>query len=270
MGGFRLIRRSEWKVRALTNLDGKTIIITGAARGIGAETAGQAITAGANVVVADVLVEEGQALVAELGDRARFIELDVTSEPAWAEAVALAERELGPLTGLVNNAGVSTGAPFDTETLEHFRKVLDINLVGVFLGMRAVMPSLRAGGAGSIVNISSAAGLMGLALTGSYGASKWGVRGLTKVAAVENGTANVRVNSVHPGMTFTPMTSRIGIAEGPGNYPNTPMGRVGVPSEIAAAIIFLLSDAASYITGAEIAVDGGWTAGPTVKYVMGQ
>ncbi|MGY0502962.1 glucose 1-dehydrogenase [Nocardia sp. FBN12] len=254
----------------VTDLNGKTVVITGAARGIGAETARQAVAAGANVVIADVLAEEGAATAADLGDRARFTELDVTSEEQWGAAIALAKREFGTVTGLVNNAGISTGQPFDTETLEHFRKVVEINLVGVFLGMRAVVPELKSAGGGSIVNISSAAGLMGLAFTGSYGATKWGVRGLTKVAAVENGTENIRVNSVHPGMTFTPMTSGTGIREGGGNYPNTPMGRVGEPAEIAGAVVFLLSDAASYITGAELAVDGGWTAGPTVKYVMGQ
>ncbi|MFE3545966.1 glucose 1-dehydrogenase [Nocardia sp. NPDC059177] len=254
----------------VTDLSGKTVVITGAARGIGAEAARQAVAAGANVVIADVLAEEGAATAADLGERARFHSLDVTSEEHWAETIAFTKREFGGVTGLVNNAGISTGQPFETETLEHFRKVLEINLVGVFLGMRAVVPDFKSTGGGSIVNISSAAGLMGLAFTGSYGATKWGVRGLTKVAAVENGTANIRVNSIHPGMTYTPMTSVTGIQEGAGNYPNTPMGRVGEPAEIAAAVVFLLSDAASYITGAELAVDGGWTAGPTMKYVMGE
>ncbi|WP_327145957.1 glucose 1-dehydrogenase [Nocardia sp. NBC_01327] len=254
----------------MTDLSGKVIIVTGAARGIGAETAREAIAAGANVIVADVLADEGAATVAELGDRARFVALDVTSEQEWDAAIAAAEREFGGLHGLVNNAGISTGQPFETETPEHFRKVLEINLVGVFLGMRAAVPAMQRAGGGSIVNVSSAAGLMGLALTGSYGASKWGVRGLTKIAAVEQGVNGIRVNSVHPGMTYTPMTSGVGIQRGEGNYPNTPMGRVGEANEIAAAIVFLLSDAASYMTGAELAVDGGWTTGPTVKYVMGQ
>jgi 3alpha(or 20beta)-hydroxysteroid dehydrogenase len=111
---------------------------------------------------------------------------------------------------------------------------------------------------------------MGLALTAGYGASKWGVRGLSKIAAVELGTDHIRVNSVHPGMIYTSMTAQVGIQTGEGNYPNTPMGRVGVPEEIAGAVGFLLSDEAAYVTGAEIAIDGGWTAGPAVKYVMGQ
>ncbi|MEV5611861.1 glucose 1-dehydrogenase [Streptomyces sp. NPDC052225] len=254
----------------MNDLTGKTVLITGGARGIGGEVARTAIAAGANVVIGDVLDDDGEALAAELGERARYVHLDVTDEEAWQAAAAYATAEFGRVDGLVNNAGVSTGMPFETESVERFRKVLDINLVGVFAGMKTVVPAMRENGGGSIVNISSAAGLMGLALTSSYGASKWGVRGLTKIAAVEQGTAGIRVNSVHPGMTYTPMTAQVGIRQGEGNYPNTPMGRVGEADEIAKAVVFLLSDDSSYVTGAELAVDGGWTTGPTVKYVMGQ
>ncbi|MGV9667990.1 glucose 1-dehydrogenase [Nocardia niigatensis] len=253
------------------DLSGRTILITGAARGIGAAAARQAVAAGANVVIADVLDDEGQALAGELGTRAVYQHLDVTSELDWTTALAAACAAFGgAVHGLVNNAGISTGEPLAAESVEHFRKVIDINLVGVFLGMRTFIPALEQAGGGSIVNISSAAGLMGLALTGSYGASKWAVRGMTKVAAIENGADRIRVNSVHPGMTYTPMTAQVGIRQGAGGYPNTPMGRVGEADEIASAIVFLLSDASSYVTGAELAVDGGWTAGPTVKYVLGQ
>ncbi|QES40699.1 3-alpha-hydroxysteroid dehydrogenase [Streptomyces venezuelae] len=252
------------------DLTGRTVIITGAARGLGAEAARQAVVAGANVVLTDVLADEGEATAAELGERARFAHHDVTSEEDWQRVVDLAVTEFGGVHGLVNNAGISTGQFLESESVEHFRKVLDINLTGVFIGMKTVVPAMKEAGGGSIVNISSAAGLMGLALTAGYGASKWGVRGLTKIGAVELGTARIRVNSVHPGMTYTPMTAQVGIEKGEGNYPNTPMGRVGEPHEIAGAMVFLLSDAASYVTGAELAVDGGWTAGPTVKYVMGQ
>ncbi|TXS28937.1 glucose 1-dehydrogenase [Streptomyces sp. ms191] len=254
----------------MNDLTGKTVLITGGARGLGAEAARQAVAAGANVVLTDVLDEEGEATAAALGDRARFRRHDVTSEEGWADAVAFAVAEFGGLHGLVNNAGISTGAFLETESVEHFRKVLDINLTGVFIGMKAAIPAMRKAGGGSIVNISSAAGLMGLALTAGYGASKWGVRGLTKIGAVELGTAGIRVNSVHPGMTYTPMTASVGIERGAGKYPNTPMGRVGEAPEIAGAVVFLLSDAASYVTGAELAVDGGWTTGPTVQYVMGR
>ncbi|MYT72722.1 MULTISPECIES: glucose 1-dehydrogenase [unclassified Streptomyces] len=254
----------------MNDLTGKTVLVSGGARGIGAEIARRTVAAGGAVVIGDVLDDEGRALAAELGERARSVTLDVTSEEAWQAAVAYAVQEFGGLHGLVNNAGVSTGTPLEQESVEHFRKVVDINLVGVFAGMRTAIPAMREAGGGSIVNISSAAGLMGLALTSSYGASKWAVRGLTKIAAVEQGTARIRVNSVHPGMTYTPMTAQLGIPRGDGGYPNTPMGRVGEAEEIAAAVVFLLSDDAAYVTGAELAVDGGWTTGPTVKYVMGQ
>ncbi|MGW2229553.1 glucose 1-dehydrogenase [Streptomyces formicae] len=252
------------------DLTGKTVVITGAARGLGADAARQAVAAGANVVLTDVLDEEGEATAKALGDRARFVHHDVTSEADWQRVADVAVAEFGGIHGLVNNAGISTGQFLESESVEHFRKVLDINLTGVFIGMKTVIPAMKEAGGGSIVNISSAAGLMGLALTAGYGASKWGVRGLTKIGAVELGTARIRVNSVHPGMTYTPMTAQVGIEQGEGKYPNTPMGRVGEPHEIASAMVFLLSDAASYVTGAELAVDGGWTAGPTVKYVMGQ
>ncbi|MDV7243171.1 MULTISPECIES: SDR family oxidoreductase [Rhodococcus] len=249
---------------------GKVVIVSGASRGLGAAFAARIIDEGGSVVVADVLDDEGRATAEKLGARARYAHLDVTDRQQWQDAVDLTVSEFGRVDGLVNNAGISAGQYIEHETAENFRRVLDINLTGVFNGIQAVIAPMRAAGGGSIVNISSAAGLMGLALTAGYGASKWGVRGLTKIAAVELGTDKIRVNSVHPGMTYTPMTADLGIQQGDGNYPNTPMARVGVPEEIAGAVSFLLSDAAAYVTGAELAVDGGWTAGPTVKYVMGQ
>ncbi|MDV7353792.1 SDR family oxidoreductase [Rhodococcus oxybenzonivorans] len=249
---------------------GKVVIVSGASRGLGAAFATRIIDEGGSVVVADVLDDEGRATVDKLGARARYAHLDVTDRQQWQDAVDLTVSEFGRVDGLVNNAGISAGQYIEHETAENFRRVLDINLTGVFNGIQAVIAPMRAAGGGSIVNISSAAGLMGLALTAGYGASKWGVRGLTKIAAVELGTDKIRVNSVHPGMTYTPMTADLGIQQGDGNYPNTPMARVGVPEEIAGAVSFLLSDSAAYVTGAELAVDGGWTAGPTVKYVMGQ
>lgn len=252
------------------DLTDKSVIVTGAARGLGAETARAAVAAGANVLLTDVLEREGEATAEALGERARFCQHDVTSQDDWRRVAGLAGSAFGRVDGLVNNAGISTGQYLARESVEHFRQVVDINLTGVFIGMTSVLPAMREGGGGSIVNISSAAGLMGLALTAGYGASKWGVRGLSKIGAVEFGASGVRVNSVHPGMTFTPMTAEAGIEPGPGKYPNAPMERVGEPAEIADAVVFLLSDAAAYITGAELAVDGGWTAGPTVRYVMGQ
>nr|BEK63401.1 glucose 1-dehydrogenase [Kitasatospora purpeofusca] len=254
----------------MNDLTGKTVLITGGARGLGAEAARLAVAAGANVVITDLLEEDGLATAAELGERARFVRHDVTSEEDWQRVVDHAVAEFGAVHGLVNNAGISTGTLLSDESVAYFRKVLDVNLTGVFIGMKTVVPAMRAAGGGSIVNISSAAGLMGLALTAGYGASKWGVRGLSKIGAVELGTERIRVNSVHPGMTYTPMTAAVGIRQGEGNYPNTPMARVGEAPEIATAVVYLLSDDASYVTGAELAVDGGWTTGPTVKYVMGQ
>lgn len=249
---------------------GKVVLVTGGARGLGAAFARHLVTRGGKVLIADLLDDEGAALAAELGATARYTHLDVTDPAQWSAAVQVALTEFGTLTGLVNNAGVATGQFIEHEPVDHFRAVLEVNLVGVFNGIQAVIAPMRDAGGGSIVNISSAAGLIGLALTAGYGASKWGVRGLTKIAAVELAADKIRVNSVHPGMTYTPMTAQVGIVTGEGNYPNTPMGRVGVPEEIAGAVGYLLSDGAAYTTGAEIAVDGGWTAGPTVKYVLGQ
>ena len=251
-------------------LAGKVVIVTGGARGLGAAFGSCIVGRGGKVVIADLLDDDGERLADQLGESARYVHLDVSDPAQWTQAVEYATSEFGRLDGLVNNAGVSTGQFIEHEPVDHFRSVLEVNLVGVFNGIQAVIPTMRAAGGGSIVNISSAAGLFGLALTAGYGASKWGVRGLTKVAAIELAGDRIRVNSVHPGMTYTPMTEQVGIQVGEGNYPNTPMGRVGLPEEIAGAVGYLLSDDAAYTTGAEIAVDGGWTAGPTVKYVMGQ
>jgi 3alpha(or 20beta)-hydroxysteroid dehydrogenase len=251
-------------------LAGKVVVITGGAGGLGAAFARHIVGRGGNVMVADLLDDEGKQLADELGAQARYTHLDVTNPEQWSSAVQFTLNEFGSVSGLVNNAGVSTGQYIEHEPLAHFRMVMEVNLVGVFNGLQAVIGPMRSAGGGSIVNISSAAGLFGLAFTAGYGASKWAVRGLSKIAAVELGSDRIRVNSVHPGMTYTPMTVNVGIQVGEGNYPNTPMGRVAVPEEIAGAVGYLLSDDAAYVTGAEIAVDGGWTAGPTLKYVMGQ
>ncbi|MFD3536209.1 glucose 1-dehydrogenase [Streptomyces sp. NPDC058664] len=252
----------------MADLRGKTVIITGGARGIGAGAGRVAAGAGARVVLTDVREEEGRATAAGLGGDARFVRHDVTSEDDWREVVDHAVAAFGRVDGLVNNAGISGGSHLlEEQSAEDFRRVVDVDLTGVFLGMRTVIPVMRENGGGSVVNVSSAAGLMGLALTAGYGAAKWGVRGLTRVGAVELAAAGIRVNSVHPGMIHTPMTAHIGIERGEGNHPAAPMGRVGEPEEIAHAIVFLLSDAASYVTGAELAVDGGWTTGPTLRQI---
>ena len=219
---------------------------------------GALILVGACALLAGCAAENQDDLHAWMAEQAKTMRGAVKPTP-----------ELKPFP-VVANAGIASYGSVLGVDPETFKQVIDVNLVGVFNGIQAVIAPMRAAGGGSIVNISSAAGLMGLALTAGYGASKWAVRGLSKIAAVELGTDRIRVNSVHPGMTYTPMTAQIGITQGEGNYPNTPMGRVGEADEISGAVGYLLSGASTYVTGAEIAVDGGWTAGPTVKYVMGQ
>jgi 3alpha(or 20beta)-hydroxysteroid dehydrogenase len=243
-----------------TDMAGQVVVVTGGARGIGEAISRALVAAGAKVLVTDVLDDEGQALVAELGDDARYVHLDVIDPAQWAEAVATAEHRLGPVTGLVNNAGIVTWGTLDSMGLEDWHRTIEINLTGVFLGMQAVIPALRREGGGSIVNISSTAGLMGYSNIPAYVASKWGVRGLTKAAAVELGPDHIRVNSVHPGPIRTPMTA--GIDEN--MTASQPISRMGEPDEVAALVLFLLGPA-TYCTGSEIAVDGGAVVGQVVR-----
>lgn len=253
------------------DLTNKTVIVTGGARGLGEAFARGIVAAGGNVVIGDIREAEGKAVAQELGSKALFLPLDVTDPEQWERVVAEAEARFGAVTGLVNNAGITaSGTPVADEPLDTFRRIVELNLIAVHTGMHLTIPAMRRAGGGSIVNISSAAGLIGLALTSGYGAAKWGVRGLSKIAAVELGREKIRVNSVHPGMVLTPMTAPTGISAAEGAFPNNPSQRVGRPEELVGAVVYLLSDAASYTNGAEIAVDGGWTAGPTVEYVSGQ
>jgi 3alpha(or 20beta)-hydroxysteroid dehydrogenase len=240
-------------------LDGKVAIITGAARGQGEAEARLFVAEGARVVVADVLADEGAAVASSLGPAAVFAPLDVTSEDQWQAAVSLAEERFGPVNVLVNNAGVLLFQSIDKTDPADFERIMRVNVHGVFLGIRAVTPSMERAGGGSIVNISSTAGLTGLPFLGAYVASKWAVRGLTKTAAIDLGGKGIRVNSVHPGGIDTPMLA--GTSPDAPFYRRLPVPRMGKADEAARAVLFLASDEASYTTGAELAVDGGATCG---------
>lgn len=249
-------------------LSGKVAIITGGARGMGAATSRLFVAEGARVAIADVLDDAGAALAAELGESAHYYRLDVTSEAAWAEVVGRIEAELGAVDVLVNNAGILLFKSLLDTSLEDFEKVLKVNLVGEFLGIKAVAPGMVARGRGSIINISSVDGMKGANGLAAYASSKWGVRGLTRVAAMELGHKGVRVNSVHPGGVDTAMTnyddsSRDSINQ---RFRNIPAQRVGGPEEVAAASLFLASDESSYMMGSEIVVDGGMVLG---QYYVG-
>jgi len=249
-------------------LDGQTALITGGASGIGAATARRMVEEGARVAIADLQEEAGSKLVIELGEAARFARLDVSREDDWTRVVPEVESELGPLGILVNAAGVSVPAPIDGASFEHWKQTMSVNADGVFLGCRAGVEAMRRSGGGSIVNISSTLGLRGGAAFPAYSASKGAVRMLTRCVAIrcaEQGW-NIRCNSVHPGAIETPMVEPyVGLAptreQGLAILASAhPMGRVGQPAEVANAIVFLASDEASYITGTEIPVDGGFCA----------
>lgn len=240
-------------------LEGKVALISGGARGQGAAEAALFVAEGAKVVVGDVLDAEGKETAAGLGDAGAFAHLDVTEEDSWETVVAETEARFGPISVLVNNAGVLSFGRVDQIELAEFERIMRVNVRGVFLGIKTVAPSMRRAGGGSIVNISSTAGLTGLPFVGAYGASKWAVRGLTKTAAIDLGHDGIRVNSVHPGGIDTPMIA--GTTGDAPFYRRLPVPRMGSPDEVARAVLFLASDEASYTTGAELAVDGGATCG---------
>lgn len=252
----------------MTRLAGKTAIITGSARGMGEVTARLFIAEGANVVIGDILEKEGEALAAELGANARFVKLDVTNETDWQNAVAAAEA-MGPLNVLVNNAGIVQFKAIAEQTTEEYMNVLNINLVGCYNGIRAVIEPMKKAGAGSIINISSIDGLQAKNSLSAYASSKWGMRGLSKSAAVELGHYGIRVNTVHPGGINTAMGNADQLDDDSVNvfYKNHPLPRVGMPIEVARMSLFLASDEASYSTGAEFIVDGGWNAGLKLDFL---
>ncbi|MFF2082730.1 SDR family NAD(P)-dependent oxidoreductase [Nocardia sp. NPDC058176] len=240
----------------MADLHGRSVVVTGGARGIGAAVARTLVKEGAGVVIADLLAREGRETAEALGPQAVFRHLDVTDEHEWRRVLDDAEAVFGPLAVLVNNAGIVDFGGVESESPAQFRHVLNVNLVGAWLGMHLAAPRLRAAGDGVIVNVSSTAGLIGYSGISGYVASKWGLRGLTKAAALELGAAGVRVCSVHPGPIRTPMTADMD----PGIAAGQPLPRFGEPEEVAAMVGFVVTEA-TFSTGSEFVLDGGATAG---------
>lgn len=245
----------------MERFDGKVVLISGGARGQGATETRRFASEGANVVIGDVLREEGEALAAELGASVRFVALDVTAPEQWHSAVGVATTEFGRLDVLVNNAGIAPFTPIIDGPVDDFVRVVMVNQVGVYLGMRSAAPAMRSGGGGAIVNISSIDGIIGMPGVAGYVSSKFGVRGLTKVAALELAQFGIRVNSVHPGYIDTPM-----VREPMGDLADrlgkgVPLGRLGTTDDVASLVLYLSSDESSYCTGSEFVIDGGVIAG---------
>jgi 3alpha(or 20beta)-hydroxysteroid dehydrogenase len=237
-------------------VEGKVALISGAARGMGAAHVRRLVEEGARVVVADVLDEDAEELATDVGDAALAVHLDVAHYPDWERAVGLALDRFGRLDILVNNAGITNYARVEEYPLEAWHTIIAVNLTGVFYGIRAAVPAMRLNERGSIVNISSTAGIRGYAAMPGYTASKFGVRGLTKSAALDLGRYGIRVNSVHPGVIRTPMMEG---REPPRDH--VALGRMGEPHEVADVVLHLASDESSFTTGMEFVVDGGESAG---------
>jgi NAD(P)-dependent dehydrogenase (short-subunit alcohol dehydrogenase family) len=249
-------------------LENKVALISGGARGMGAVEARLFVREGAKVALGDVLEEEGRRTAMDIegsgdsGGEALFVKLDVTEEKDWTRAVEAVVNRFGRLDILVNNAGIFRIVPLEETSLEEWNLVMEVNLTGVFLGTRAVIPQMKRQGGGSIVNISSTSGLVGSSDTSAYQASKGAVRIFTKATAIEFAAQGIRANSVHPGPIHTDMIS--GLLEDPDfqrrSLDAVPMKRVGTPEDVAYGVLYLASDEAAYITGAELVIDGGKTA----------
>ncbi|MFQ3228819.1 MAG: 3alpha(or 20beta)-hydroxysteroid dehydrogenase [Reinekea sp.] len=237
----------------------KVIVVTGSAQGMGETHARRLIKEGAKVVLTDLNEEKGQALAKELGENALFIKQDVTSEADWVNVIKQTEERFGPVEVLVNNAGITMAKSILDMTAEEYRRILDINQLSVFLGMKAVIPAMKEAKAGSIINISSMNGLVGGAI--GYTDSKFAVRGMSKAAALECAPFGIRVNSVHPGVIATPMIMQGDTKDAVEAFAKfIPMKRIAQPEEVTNMVLFLASDESSYSTGSEFVIDGGLTA----------
>ncbi|WP_027794456.1 glucose 1-dehydrogenase [Paraburkholderia acidipaludis] len=239
-------------------LQNKVVLVTGAARGQGAAEARRFVAEGAKVVLADVLDEEGQRLAAQLEDQAIYQHLDVTSDPSWVAAIERTERVFGRCDVLVNNAGIYWPAAIAGTTVELAEAMFRVNQLGTLLGMKHAAASMKKTGGGAIVNISSTAGLRGFANAIAYSGTKWAVRGMTKVAAAELAPHGIRVNSVHPGCIAADMLKQNNEEVHRMGAERAPLERHGTPDEVATLVAFLASDESAFITGAEVAIDGGW------------
>lgn len=240
-------------------LDNKVAIITGGARGMGEFHVRKFVSEGAKVVFTDLNEEGGQALANELGEDVKFVKQDVTKAADWETVIAETENTFGPVNILVNNAGISMSKSIFDMNEEEYRKIVDINQVSVFLGMKAVVPSMQKTGNGSIINISSMNGLVAGAI--GYTDTKFAVRGMTKAAAIQLAGLGIRVNSVHPGVIETPMVTEGDAVEAIKEFAkHIPLKRVAQPEEVSNLVLFLASDESSYSTGSEFIIDGGLTA----------
>ncbi|WP_104061314.1 glucose 1-dehydrogenase [Arthrobacter sp. 4R501] len=234
----------------------KVALVSGGARGIGAAAAARLHGEGAKVVIGDVLDEEGKETAERIGSGALYVHLDVTNPSDWEAAVKAAVETFGGLNILVNNAGIVNFASIEDYTLEQWNTVIGVNLTGTFNGIKAAIPALKQSKGGAIINISSIAGIRGYEQIPGYTASKFGVRGLTKSAALDLGRHGIRVNSIHPGVISTPMTAGMAI-----DMSHVALGRMGHPGEVADLVLYLSSNESSFVTGAEFVIDGGDTAG---------
>jgi 3alpha(or 20beta)-hydroxysteroid dehydrogenase len=242
-------------------LAGKVVVVTGAARGIGAAIAARVTLEGATVVVADILDDEGHAVARSLGAPTSYVRLDVANEQSWAYLAATMADRFGGIDALVNNAGVLHMGPIAETTVDDYLRLVAVNQLGCFLGLRTAAASMTNRGGGSIVNLSSALGMVGMAGMVAYTATKFAIRGMTKAAAVELGPSGIRVNSVHPTGVITPMSDPARFGGRARDLSRIPLRRLADVDEVAQLVSFLVSDASSYCTGSEFVVDGGVLAG---------